>query len=422
MAQLKTALSRLSELHVHMLIQSSGTIVSQLIPIAVSPLLTRLFSPEDFGLYGVVVSIATLLAIFITLRIDHGIVVSPSDEEARKTAVLSLGLAILGAAVFALLAAATLAVLRMFDGELVLVWVVFGPLAGLLAAVGRTFTLFGNRIQVFKNVSEARIWQAASTAAVSVALGYLVAGSYGLVVGLLIGNFLYVAVLGRWLWPLAAVDLETCRAIVRSNAKFITFSLPADIVNSLSSRMPFIIFPALFGLEQTGYLALAYRVIATPARFVGSAISEVFYSHAAREYEQTGSCWRSARNVALILAGLGIPGFLVLYLVAEPLFVLVFGEAWRPAATFTRILTPMLFIAFVVSPLSVVFYIATRQKEDFLWQIAFLAATAASAFAGLWAGGILVSLAAMSAVGSVLYILYFLLIRRYAIGRAQARS
>lgn len=92
MSRLRAALPKLSDFQRHLLVQSSGTVLSQLVPIIASPLLTRIYAPADFGLYGVVVSIATLLAIFITLRVDHGIIVSPSDDEAKKLQFCPYGL------------------------------------------------------------------------------------------------------------------------------------------------------------------------------------------------------------------------------------------------------------------------------------------------------------------------------------------
>lgn len=418
----KAAFAKPGTFRTHLLVQSTGTIFSQLIPIAISPLLTRLFSPVDFGLYGTVVSVSVLLAILITLRVDHGIMITADDEEAKNTAILSLLLATGASLAFAVLALIILALISELDGQQVLIWAIFVPLASLLAAATRTLTLFGNRLQVFGLVSKARISQAFCVAGASLFLGYFAPFGHGLIVALLGGNLLYVLMLCPPLRPIRPLDMKTSLSLLKANERFIRFSLPADLINTLSSRIPFIIFPALFGLEQTGYLALAYRVIATPARFVGTAIGEVFYSHAAREYERTGACWSSAYKIALALGALGLVGFSLLFVLADPVFTLVFGAKWQPAALFTQILTPMLLISFVVSPLSVVFYITGRQKDDFLWQIIFLAATTAASFLGVLEGGAPISLVAYSVSGATLYLVYFALIRRYAMGAKGAQE
>lgn len=418
----RSALARRGGFGSDLLVQSSGTILSQIIPILIAPLLTRLFTPVDFGLYGTVVSISTLLAILITLRVDHGVMVAETDEQAKATAIFALILALAGSFAFAIGATAILAALGLLDRSHLIIWGLFTPLAAFSSAAVRTTTLYSNRLKDFKAVSRARIFQAISTALLSVTLGYFAPQSHGLILSLVLGNLFYGAQLTRAIWPPIAISRDTALDIMRANSKFIRFSLPGALVNTLSSRLPFLIFPALYGLEQTGLLTLAYRVIATPARFAGTAIGEVFYSHAARQYQQTGTCWPLVRKVALLLSALGLVGFGLLFILAEPLFTIAFGAEWVPAATFTQILTPMLLIGFVVSPVSTVLYVAAKQREDLFWQLAFLTGTGIACFIGVWSGGAATSLMAFSAIGSVLYLVYFALIRKYARGREARMS
>lgn len=409
---------RLGAFQLHMLVQTLGTSLSQIILVLASPILTRLFGPEEFGIYGLVFSISTLLAIVITFRVDHGIIIAPSDKQAKDVAILALFLGLIGTVICSVAGLAVAVALYGMDGTHLLVWALFGPAVGFLTAANRTLTLYSNRLKHFSLVSYARLAQSLTFAVGASAIGYLSFNTYGLIYGLLIGNLVFVLMLGRNLLPLHRIGRFHALEIIRSNRNFIKFSLPADLVNTLASRMPFVLFPIFFGLQETGFLSLAYQVIATPSRFVGKAIGEVFYSHAAREYEKSGTCWGSAKKVAWILALLGVPGFTFLFVFAEPLFTLVFGSQWTDSAHYTRILAPMLVINFVVSPLSVVFYITGRQKDDFLWQIALLGATSLACCVGIWVGGAAGSLTALSASGSVLYLIYFAFIRRFAKGRS----
>ncbi|RUM98855.1 hypothetical protein EET67_04200 [Pseudaminobacter arsenicus] len=407
---------QLGAFQLHMLVQALGTSLSQIILILISPVLTRLYGPEEFGVYGLVLSISTLLAIVITLRVDHGIIVSSTDEQAKNIAIMTLLMALLGGIICSVIGALIAGFLYGFDGTQLLIWSFFGPLVAILTAANRTLTLFNNRLQFFSLVSYARFAQSGCFAAAAIVFGLLSVESYGLIVALALGNLIYVLMLMRHLLPLHGVHKSTAAEIFSANRNFIKFSLPADLVNTLASRMPFILFPIFFGLQETGFLSLAYQVIATPSRFVGKAIGEVFYSHAAREYEKTGTCWQSVKKVAWILILVGLPGFTILLVFAEPLFSLVFGEQWVTSANYTQILTPMLFINFVVSPVSVVFYIAGRQKEDFQWQVSLLVTTSLACCVGIWFGGALSSLVALSASGALMYCIYFGFIQRFAKG------
>lgn len=417
MPLLKSAKERLSDFQKNLIVQSSGTIFSQAIPILASPLLTRLFSPENFGLFGLVVSMSALLAILLSLRVDHGIVVAQSDDEARRIAMVAIVMSVMGAVAFSLVAALSWPLWSDGTTAYFVVWVVLIPGVALLSAAIRTLTLINNRLKRFTSVSRARVFQAVFTAAGSILLGWMNQTEIGLLVALFVGSLVYVAMLLSGLVPFTRVGAHDILDAIRTNGRFVRFSLPADLVNVLSSRLPFIIFPALYGLEQAGYLTLAYRVVGTPARFVGSAIGEVFYSHAAREYEKTGTCWPITAKTAKILLVLGTLGFGALLPLAPTLFGLVFGSEWMDAALYTQILVPAILAGFVVSPLSVVLYIAKRQEIDLVWQVCSFVATGVSCICGLAFGGALGALMLLSASGVVQYAFYFMFIRRYAKAR-----
>src|SRR5690606_12282799 len=103
-------------------------------------------------------------------------------------------------------------------------------------------TLFSNRLKAFRLVSKARILQAACVALVSLLLGYLALQSYGLVISMIVGYLLYVAVLAPALWPPVRLNWQDVLCILRANGRFVRFSFPADLVNTLSWRIPFIAF------------------------------------------------------------------------------------------------------------------------------------------------------------------------------------
>lgn len=413
MNRLKAKFSNLDAVYRNIIVQSGGTIAAQLIPVAVSPVLSRLYTPDEFGIYGIVFFVSALLAIVFSLRVDHGVIVAPSDADALTVVQASLAITSCAAVAFAL--GAALVVLTLpgeFDPVMLITWALLCPLAGFTLAVMRTTTLWQNRTRNFRLVSRSRISRAISTALASIG-GWF--SSYGLVYGLVVGNAVGIWMLARGIALRPFLSLAAIAAVVRENSKFVMFSLPADLVNTTASRIPLLIFPPLFGLEQTGYLSLTYLVIATPARFIGTAIGEVFYSHAAREYEQTGSCRGSVKKIGALLAGLSVVGFGLLFLIAEPLFHHAFGPTWQPAATFTQIMVPMLIVNFVASPLSVVFYIAGRQKEDFFWQLGLLMTSTAACGVGYWLYGTPSgSLIFLSLSGAVMYAIYLAMIIRFS--------
>jgi O-antigen/teichoic acid export membrane protein len=239
--------------------------------------------------------------------------------------------------------------------------------------------------------------------------------SYGLVAGLVIGNLAGIILLGKGFQRRPLPRLHEVRDTIRENRRFILFSLPADVINRTAARVPMVVFPILFGLDQTGYLSLTYLVIAAPTSFVGTAVGEVFYSYAAREYEKTGTCLPTVLRIGKLLGALSILGFGTLFVLSGFVFGQVFGADWATAGKFAQAIMPMLAIAFISSPLSVVLYISGRQKEDLLWQIGFLITTVTSLYIGyLVSGDPVTALIILGASGFAMYLIYLVMIVRFA--------
>ena len=81
-----------SEFSQNVLTLMTGSTLSQAIPIAISPILTRIYTPEDFGLYAVYIAIITILGTIVSGRYELAIMLPKKDEDAIN--IFALGLVI----------------------------------------------------------------------------------------------------------------------------------------------------------------------------------------------------------------------------------------------------------------------------------------------------------------------------------------
>ena len=81
-----------SEFSQNVLTLMTGSTLSQAIPIAVSPILTRLYKPEDFGLYAIFVAIITIIGTIVSGRYELAIILPKKDEDAIN--IFGLGILI----------------------------------------------------------------------------------------------------------------------------------------------------------------------------------------------------------------------------------------------------------------------------------------------------------------------------------------
>ena len=180
---------------------TTGTAVGQLVLVAVMPLLTRLFTPADLGVFGLFSSFLAVAGVATCLRLEWGVASAHSAEEAAGLLVLCLVLC----PVTSLLLAAGLAGLigeNVVSFGLLPMWTV--PLGFLaLVATGAFAALrywhIGRRD--FRDVSAAAVAQGVGRAGTSVALGLAGTGWAGLLLGDLVGRVLGIGRLWRRALP-----------------------------------------------------------------------------------------------------------------------------------------------------------------------------------------------------------------------------
>ena len=73
----------------------TGTAFAQALPIAVSPILTRLYSPAEFGVFAMYLAVASILGVLVTGRYELAILIPKQDRDAIHIAALSAALSVL---------------------------------------------------------------------------------------------------------------------------------------------------------------------------------------------------------------------------------------------------------------------------------------------------------------------------------------
>lgn len=350
----------------------TGTTIAQAIPVAISPVLTRLFSPEDFGYFAVYFSTATVLSVIATARYEMAITLPEKDEDAR-TLVHLCGLIALVFSLFlgivVLLAKNTLSAwLGVADPTFLL----FVPISTFLIGVNQSLYYYANRKKGYRRMATSRVSRYSAYSLGSVVSGFGHAGYPGLVVSDILGLFSSCVVLfrgeGNTLRRFASQ--EQLKALANRYIDFPRLSLLANLLGKLSSHAPVFLLVRIFvSSTVTGFFALAQRTILTPSDLITRAIADVFRQQASESYTSKGRCDEIFRSTFRRLVLIALVTFPIGYFIVEDAFSFVFGEAWRTAGVYAKIMFPMFFMQFIVSPLSIMFFVAQKQRAELLMQI-----------------------------------------------------
>lgn len=387
---------------------AGGTIFAQLLTIAATPILARIYGPDAFGMLALFTSITTTIAIVACLRYELSIMLPRSDRDAANL----LGVSFTSAVIISML---TMPLLWLFQ-EPLLQWLRAPEIGQYLWLTSPAVFVSGafvalnywnSRTRQYGRLSIARV--ISSIATVGVQLGAGLAGyAYGgsLIAASILGSGVSSLVLGAQIWrddgPMIRSSLDPGEMAVEA-ARYKKFPLLdswSSLLNVISWQLPTFLLSAFFSTAIVGYYALGMNILQLPMSLIGAAISQVFFQRAA-EAKFDGSLAKIVEETFLRLSLVGVFPILLLASTGRDLFTVAFGPTWAEAGTFVQILALWTFFVFITAPICALFSVLERQGTFLIFNACLFAARAIALAAGGMTGDPRLALGLFSAVGVV---------------------
>lgn len=405
----------------HVLTLLSGTSLAQFLVILTAPILTRLYTPEDFGVLALFVSLNSIVGAVICGRYEMAIMLPREEEDAANLFALALVVAI-GLSVLALgvIAAFGQSLAQMLHCPSLSFWLWFLPVGYLFAGLSMTLNYWHTRKKKYFGLAAARVSQSVGTVGVQTGAGLTATtGAGGLIAGELMGQAVGIGVLGldlvrrdgKVIWQ--SLHPKKMGELAKNYHRFPAYDVAAVLANTGSHFLPFLLLNQFFDAFVVGSFYLAYRVINWPLNLIGTSVSQVFYQKY-EEKRQESEKLKFLQQLIKILAILALLPALVLFISAPYLFQVIFGPQWLTAGEFVRILAPLLFIRFIVGPLSSVFWSEGRNAWFLFCQLLLLCTTVAAFLVGGILGKVNLALIFYSGANCLVYILIILLALKFA--------
>ncbi|MFZ4856332.1 MAG: oligosaccharide flippase family protein [Desulfuromonadaceae bacterium] len=351
----------------------SGTGIAQIIGLAAAPILTRLYAPEAFGAAALFASITGIFGVIVCMRYELSIVLPESDREAANLLAVCFFISMLVSFFTILIVVfASVPVLNLIHmPELApFMWLI--PIAVFMAGIFTALDYWNTRTKHFVRLSIARVTSQLSSTGGSLGLGFAGNTTGGsLISASLVGQAVATAVLagqilrdnGRFI--LNSISWQEMWSGVKRHRNFPLYSSWAALINTASWQLPVLMLGAFFSPAVVGMYSLGFRLIQMPMSLIGGAISQVFLQRAA-EAKSSNELGRLVGVIfnRLLLVGL-LPTMIIMAIGAD-LFAFVFGEQWREAGVYVQILAPWALVWFVSSPLSSIYSIKGKQKNEFV--------------------------------------------------------
>lgn len=352
-----------------------GLAIGQGVVLLATPLLTRLYGPEQFGVLTVFMTVATIAAVLGTLRLE---VLMPSADEADVPILAAT--ALMAATVTGII----LAVLGVF---------VFRQSLELMALLGVIIVAIGAGAVLLQLAARVQQYRqlAASKAALGIVqvifqsgLGFARFSGSGLVWGAVAGYCASLLIQYIGLRKVAVLKAIRLRLFEWStNIRAVRRALPlvlASVANVMSTSALVLATSAYAGAEATGQLGVAQRVALIPAGLAVAAIGPIVAGAVGRAVRNDEDDAPEVKRWLLRLAPLALlTGGIMVALQFLPTSSL-FGDDWGGVALYFVALAPAVAMQILAGPFSQVLIVRGRVKVQLVWEIVRLVLTAAALF------------------------------------------
>lgn len=356
-----------------LMILSSG--IAQVILIITTPIITRLYSPTEFGEFTIFSNIAMILIPIINARYDLLIVNTKNDRSANILSQISFLISLLILLILIPIFAISAWLYPNFILDFIFIIIML-----FLVSLTNIFTNYLNKERKYKVLSLINVFRAGSMALLQIIFGLLALGSLGLIIGF---SLSYIAgiTLGYKTFKKhfnIVRGKEETKALFLENKNQLVYSTPSILLNSLSFSVVVFFIGILYTNTEVGIYGMAIRVLGIPVTIISLGLSKIFMQQANDYYIEYGNFRNLLLKFSSILVIVSIILYVPLYLFSEELVNILLGHSWVDAITVIKIVIPLFVIRLIVSTVSLSVIVLQKQQLELILQALFLIGTTAT--------------------------------------------
>ena len=408
----------------------TGTIIAHLIMIGISPILTRLYAPRDFGILSFYVSIASILAIIITLRYELAIMLPKKDSDGWSLVLLSLFVNfVLSLTLFLIIFIFKIQLIDLIQYAVNLnekftyiitdkdisSYLYLIPLSTFFMGALHIFLFWTSRRKKFKFQAISKVIKQSSIGATQLGSGFfLTPHPLGLIAGQIVGNFTAAfSLILKSLKDKEIIRYFSLKRIIKNAKKYKKFPLFtswANLFNAISENVPIIFLFLFYSHTSAGFYAIATRVIKLPSALVSNSVKHVYYQKASEKHSLNQSMKGLFSKVTKKLLLIGIIPLALVAIFAKDIFGFIFGEQWQISGIYASILAPWMLAAFINTPSQISIFILQMNQFHLKYELFLLLFRIVALVVGLTLfNKAIISLLFLSAIGVIfnLFLVFF---------------
>lgn len=396
----------------------SGAALAQLVSLLITPIITRLYDPTEYGAMALFLSIVFVLLPIVNGRFDLAVLLPSESQRGDRDANALVDLAILlaVASCTALLALVSLSLLlgwSPWQTELG-PWLLLIPATTFASSLSMTLRSFAIRQRRYARVAHIPVLQRLGTGGIQLAAGVMHWGKSGLILGAVAGPLIGLPSLfrirrsARPQHPIPLTwreRLATMRTLAMKYRDFPKLNMPFSVLNALSLNLQNLLLSLFLPFAAVGEYAMAVTLLGLPSTLVASQVGQVYAREAAAQISDSLQARRLAARAVRGLTTVGVPAFAVVALAAPTVLPVLLGEDWSTVGFLVQALSPLFLARFVTASAAAALEVYQRSGRLLVWQCSYLIATFAIYGLGWYWGWSIVTIAwGVSLVGSPIYL------------------
>lgn len=344
----------------------AGTAVANLLIFATIPILTRLYTPEEFGKLSVFLSILYTIQIIVSLRYEAVIPLPKKTEDAFHLLVLSsIIVFVMSGLVFLIVTMFPITEFFSMPGLSKHIWLLSLSLLGM--GLFQALNLWTIRTEEYSAMSKAKIMMNGGQVSTQILFGLFHLGIAGLLIGEVLGRFsgafTYWKEIKKEAFHFKKLSLTKMIMLMKRYKSFPLVSSWSSVLGSFGTQLPVFFLAIAFDAKTVGLFFLAQKILTIPEGILGFSAAQVYMSQSAQKMDMsqekfTQFFWDIVKK--MVLMGVGIIGLVVL--IAPPAIHFVFGEGWGETGKYIQILSILYLIRIIVNPITANFFVFEALK------------------------------------------------------------
>jgi O-antigen/teichoic acid export membrane protein len=377
----------------------TGTISAQALGFLLMPVITRIYSPENFGIMTVYGAIITTIGVIACGCYEEAIILPKEEKEAMSVFFVSF-LICVGVTMicFLIIGIFYKNLSRIFFNNESFIWLLVLPVGIYFFGLRLILIYWTTRKERFKVYSVSQFGQAIGNSGVKLLSGLIYGNK---IAGLITGTICYS------LFPCFFLGADTTRKdfrifkklpkkedllwVLKKYRNFPYFSSPTALLVNFARDIPIFFLAYLFDNQVVGAFGLANNAIRMPVGFIGNSVRQVFLQKTASLKANNKKVSRLMVKATAGLLSVGIIPFGTIFFFGQEIFEIVFGENWHIAGKYAEILSPWFFTMCINPPSRVIYTVLQKQKIYFFYTF-----IATISKAGVFIAGMIFNLNALS--------------------------